>query len=372
MVNKIVNKLNILKSLSLSNKVKERLVVFESDDWGSTRMPNRDIFEKALKSGYPVDKSVYTQYDCLESYEDLDRLFDLLSSFKDSFGNNPIFTANFIVANPDYNKIVDDKFENYHLETIDNLYKRVESKIFSKIALGNENKLFFPQFHGREHVNVERLMHELKSGNKDIRFAVLHGMPGIFKKNTKLAENNFVVELEHKDYLDLRKKKENLDDGLKKFKNIFGYKSESAIACNYVWHPEIERILFDNNVKYIQGSIYQLIPRGNYIGFEKKLHYTGETNCFNQTYLVRNCHFEPSSSDNDILDGVLKQIKIAFMFNNPAIISTHRINYVSGMSSKNRDKGLRNLKFLINKILQVWPDVKFLSSVDLGKIVNNF
>ncbi len=92
-------------SLLLSQKVNKRIVVFESDDWGSSRMPNIEAYLNSLKKGYPVDKDVNSQFDCLESSADLQDLFDLISSFKDTYSNHPVITTNFLVANPDYEKI---------------------------------------------------------------------------------------------------------------------------------------------------------------------------------------------------------------------------------------------------------------------------
>ena len=51
----------------------------------------------------------------------------------------------------------------------------------------------------------------------------------------------------------------------------------------------------------------------------------------------------------------------------PAIVSTHRINYVGGVSTENRDRGIEILTTYLDKVLQKWPDVKFMSSAELSK-----
>lgn len=65
---------------------KRKLVVIESDDWGSIRMPSRKVYECLLKEGLEVDNSYFDKYDSLESAEDLMALFDVLSSVKDRKG----------------------------------------------------------------------------------------------------------------------------------------------------------------------------------------------------------------------------------------------------------------------------------------------
>ena len=59
----------------------------------------------------------------------------------------------------------------------------------------------------------------------------------------------------------------------------------------------------------------------------------------------------------------------AFKWRKPAVISTHRANYVGGMQPENRDKGLSQLKSLIRQIQKNWPEVIFLSSSQLGDLI---
>lgn len=59
------------------------------------------------------------------------------------------------------------------------------------------------------------------------------------------------------------------------------------------------------------------------------------------------------------------QIRTAFMYQKPAVICTHRINYIGGILAANRDRGLRDLKRLLATITKKWPDVRFISSDQL-------
>ena len=97
-------------------KTERKIVVFESDDWGMQRMPSKKAYENLLAKGYPVDKSIYNQFDTLESNEDIEALMDVLSSVKDMNNNPAIFTLNNILTNPDFRKILSSKYEEYHYE----------------------------------------------------------------------------------------------------------------------------------------------------------------------------------------------------------------------------------------------------------------
>ena len=57
----------------LAYKTNRKIVVFESDDWGSIRMPSKLAYSNLLKKGIGVDKSyLYDTLDSLEKKEDLE------------------------------------------------------------------------------------------------------------------------------------------------------------------------------------------------------------------------------------------------------------------------------------------------------------
>ena len=54
-------------------KTNRKIVVFESDDWGSIRMPSKLAYSNLLNKGIDVDKSyLYDTLDSLEKKEDLE------------------------------------------------------------------------------------------------------------------------------------------------------------------------------------------------------------------------------------------------------------------------------------------------------------
>lgn len=58
----------------------------------------------------------YNRTDTLATLEDLEALFDTLRKFDYKNGHNPVFTVISLVANPDFNKISEDRFLRYHYE----------------------------------------------------------------------------------------------------------------------------------------------------------------------------------------------------------------------------------------------------------------
>lgn len=355
-------------------RTNRKIIVIESDDWGSIRMPSKDVYNKCLKQGYRVDNNIFSKYDSLASESDLTNLFDLLLKFKDFNGNHPIITANCLTSNPDFEKIKQSNYKEYYFESIKDTFNRYpkHSQCFDLWKAGKDAKLFFPQFHGREHLNVSRFMNDLRSKNQDALFAFENEMPGIFEKDNVLQGNNYVVALEHHNKADREEKAKIISSGLQLFEELFSFKSSSFIATNHVWPPELDATTSNFGVKYLQGSYYQLIPKGNYKGFKKKYHYLGQKNKYHQLYLVRNVHFEPSLSRNaDWVASALKQIELNFKWSKPAIISMHRINFVGFIDESNRDISLKLLENLLNSIILKYPDVEFLTTDQLGSEINS-
>ena len=99
-------------------KTNRRIVVIESDDWGSIRMPSLEIYQEFIRQGLRLKDSDYNRFDTLESNEDLLQLYDVLSSYSDYQGNHPVITANMVVGNPDFKKIIDYDFKEYYFESV--------------------------------------------------------------------------------------------------------------------------------------------------------------------------------------------------------------------------------------------------------------
>ena len=356
-------------------KTKRKIVVIESDDWGCIRMSNLENYNLLLKKGYPVDKSPYNKYDSLESNLDLEALFNVLRTVRGIDGKTAKFTINNIVANPNFEKIRKANFQEYFWEPFTTTLNRYpeHDQVMLLYNQGISEGLVKPQFHGREHLNVLRWMNALK--NSDV--AVLEAFninifsPCIAQKTGYI--NEFMDALDYDSKTTLIDQKKILSDGLDLFQNIWGFTSKSFIAPCYIWDSRLEFILAEKGVKYIQGLINQLNPvDGEGFQYNKKYHYQGQKNKLGQLYLIRNVFFEPTIFPNFFWEeDCINRIDIAFKWNKPAVISSHRLNYIGFLNPENRENNLKRLKFLLETIVRKWPDVQFLSSDELGDLMCN-
>lgn len=368
---KVTSQFKTVKSYYFGQRTNRKIIVIESDDWGTIRSTKKaNQFFQAKNMG--IGDNPFNRFDILESAEDFTALYDTLSKYKDKNNQTPILTANTIVANPNFEKIEEDNFQNYYFENFTDTYHRYWSTndTFQQFQEGITNRMLQPQFHGREHVNVSQWLKGLQSKDKVIRFAFSQQIFGVDCNLSFSKRGNFMATYDFDQLEDLEKIHTGISEGLDIFRQIFGMESYSTIAPAAVWHPDTEEIFAQEKVKYLQGYIIQNVPQTSKKSFEKIYHLQGEKNWQHQKYLVRNCYFEPSTNPNiDWVDKCLSQIKKAFLFRQPAVITSHRINFVGGIEEQNRNENLKAFDQLLKTIITKWPDVEFVASDELGQIL---
>jgi len=356
-------------------RTNRKIVVIESDDWGSVRMPSKSVYEKFLRNGIPVDKSPYLKYDSLASEEDLEALFEALNAYRDHKGNTPVITANTIVANPDFERIEESGLREYHYELFTKTLQSYPSHTnsFSLWREGQKLNLFQPQLHGREHLNVPLWLNLLQDKDPVFLEAFKNRFWGIDTVKYKNDEVNILASFDSLERPDHSFHETAMVEGFSIFEEIFGYKSESFIAPNYVWDSSLNKILHDLGVEFIQGMKKQKLPLYRGKPRTYKRHFTGEMNEHGQYYFVRNCVFEPAlmNSGYDHVGSCIKDISAAFLWRKPAIITSHRLNYIGYIEPDNRSRNLMLLQELLRRIMTIWPDVEFMSSPQLGALIRN-
>jgi len=136
---------------------KRRLIVLEFDDWGSIRIRSKKDYSTMMSKGLRVDKSHFTKNDSLESNDDLERLFELLSSHKDFKGSNAVFTPLSVVANPNFELIEESSFDDYYFESFTETCKKYpnHNRVHELWLKGIDENNSVSQFHRREDDNVK-------------------------------------------------------------------------------------------------------------------------------------------------------------------------------------------------------------------------
>lgn len=349
----------------------DKLMVIESDDWGSIRTPSKDVLLKLTEGGDPAMEDPFYRYDGLESVEDVRGLKDLLEAFKDHKGRAPVFTMNFAMANPDFARIRGGGFQTYFFEPFTATYQHTPGReaSFEWLQAGMKSGVFFPQLHCREHVNVHRWMKDLAAGKPDVLLAFSNRMISVGASATPTNQYAYMDSFNYDSANEWEDLRTIIQGGAQLFEETFGYRSKSLIASCYIWDEVVEEVLAQEGIEFLQGARVQLKPgrREGTKRLEKALRRIGDQNGFGQRYLLRNCVFEPSwRNDVDWVEQCLEEMACAFKWKKPATISTHRLNYMGGLDEKNREKNLALLYQLISRAIKKWPDLEFIHSVELG------
>ncbi|MDG1279044.1 MAG: hypothetical protein P8O16_17325 [Algoriphagus sp.] len=362
-------------SRNLSNvpgfRTNRKIVVLESDDWGSIRMPSKQVCDILVSEGIAVNENFFTDNDGLETNGDLEALFSVLASVKDKHGRSAVMTPLVIMGNPNFEAIRENGFTQYVFEPFTSTCSKYENsdRLLALWKEGLDNHVFVPEFHGREHLNVNRWMKGLEKKlpstmrTFDLALTGLHVHMANEERGDYQAAFD-IDELSELDYL-----KDVLTEGIALFKDLLGYQARYFVPTNGPFNTGLETHLKNLGIDFINAAKIQIEPIG--AGKTKKrFHYLGQESKSKLVYLTRNVIFEPSKPNySSWVDSAMKEIEIAFRWKKPAILSSHRVNYVSRIHESNRDKGLKDLHHLLISITKKWPDVEFFTSAELGQLM---
>lgn len=368
MFDQMKKKLSYHVQSAIGQTVKKKIVVFESDDWGGIRMPSLQAFNHLAGKGIPVDKDCFSKFDSLASADDLSALFEVLSRHRDVNGNPAIFTFNVTTGNPDFEKIRKNNFTEFFTEPFFETLERSRPGVLQLWKTGMHEKLMFPQYHGREHVQQQRWLRSLREGEGFAREAFEQGVFGIAPVFDK-AEY-YMAAYDYAEDVEDAYQRESIAAGLSIFQDFFGFTPRSFIPPCYIASDWLISLLNIRGVSALQGKIIRLEPKGIVKGRRiYKRHYrcSGADPETGRVNLVRNCFFEPSSRPAyHWISDCLQRMEIAFAWNKPVIIDTHRLNYIGHLVEPNRTENLRLLNTLLTEMRKRWKDIEFMHSQQLA------
>lgn len=358
-------------------KTRRRIVCIYVDDYGSIRVKDKKAYETLKAAGIPMDKSRYAKFDTLASTEDLHMLFDVLTSVKDQHGNYACFTPFANIANPSFDKIRESGFTKFFREPFTETLKRYGVSHEGSYELWKQGiaaHIFHPEYHGTEHINVKRFMEALQGGHRSTMLAFDNQSVAIpcfpDEKAVKNATAVFYIEKAEEN----KALAEDIRTGMNMFERLLGYRPRQFTPGAAIYSPALHSVLKEEGIDYINVQRYIPYPLGDG-KFVKHFLYNGKHNDVGQQYVVRNCVFEPylddCSRNGMAVSGCLKNIEAAFRMHAPAIVSTHRVNFVGSLESLHRDDALQQLKELLTEIVKRWPDVEFMDGDQMCDAVFN-
>lgn len=363
-------KITELLKNSLGPRTNRRILAFSVDDYGVQRTANKEAYMAMEKAGMDLHSNRFDRLDSLETPDDLMALWDTLNSVKDVNGNPAIFTAFACPANIDFEFVRDSKGESYKYVTLPDLYDKVGYNGMMELWKdGIDSKVMNVQYHGREHANL-RTMHELlRTGDEQAWAAVNNdSWCGITHKISPNITSVSAAQFEEKSELPLIA--DILAEGTDVFEKVWGYRPAHFTAPGNRENSYVHPILAEKGIKYIDTNLYFKEHQGNGI-YKTKIHLPFSKNEFNQHFVIRNMVFEPMLQ-NETFDWegyFLRRIREIFSLGKPVNISTHRVNFSGNLSVDNRAKHLVLLKKILKGIVKEFPDVEFMSTVDMATVM---
>lgn len=351
-------------------RTKEKIIGFSVDDYGAIRLSSRhgrDYLQKVLDKPLTARMDLF---DALETRVDLEALYEVLRSVQDSCGRHAVFTAYALSANPDIQAMRERG--TYSVEDVRQSFQQAESdqpsayegawKLWNE---GIELRLVKPQFHGREHVNaalVQRLL-DMQDPilQSNMEASCMAGLPS----PAEMANVGFTHSFGLHDESQLQRHRLIISDGVRRFQDIYGYQSRTFTPPAGQLHPSLDGYAFSEGLEILDKSFFSRRPVGH--GKTKwELNFMTPPTQDHQGVIVRTVSFEPTSEGYaDPVGHAIKEIERAFLWNQPAIISSHRVNFAGHIDEKNRARGLHALSELLKRIIRRWPEVRFMAADEI-------
>jgi hypothetical protein len=339
-------------------------LAFAVDDYGNIRLSSPQAKEKLMDKGVNL-KGRFDQFDALDTLQDYELLFEVLQSVKDKNNKSAVFTTYAMPANVDFKRTLEQG--EYVAENLDATYDRLSHQntanfdgAFSLLQEGINKGIIRPQFHGREHLNVLAFNRLLQDKNPELmanlELQCLTGVPN----HQDLLKVRFSEAFSFWDKKEIEAHKTIIEDGLNRFEQVYGYRASTFTPPAMLIHPELYPFVEGLGIQGIDKPRAHQVHLGNG-KYEKESNTLGIQKGQNHVTIVRNCMFEPNSKNIDWVNFTFDQIKAAFFWGKPAIVSSHRVNFCGHIDPENKRNGLKLLQALLEKVVQTWPDVEFVA-----------
>ncbi|MCF6359276.1 MAG: hypothetical protein L3J29_00755 [Cyclobacteriaceae bacterium] len=349
---------------------KRKIVVFSVDDYGNIRLASKVARENLIRVGLNMDSNRFDRFDALETAEDLSLLFEVLTSVKDKNQRSAVFTPFALSANIDFERMEKEGYRNYYYQLLPDTLNQLPGYegTWSMWQEGIREKIFLPQYHGREHVNIKLLMEWTASKNSKV-LACLKERSWTGLEFSPYPTLDYVSAFSFDQFQENKKLALIAEDGLKIFKKNFQYKATQFISPGGSAHSILEKTLSEGGIRFIDSQLLKKEHQGDG-KYSYKLNVLGGKSPYDAIYQIRNSVFEPLlNKNNDWVDQTLSEIEIAFHCRKPAIISSHRVNFCGHIDSSVRSHGLKELQRLLFAIVNKWPEVEFMASNELGELM---
>ena len=343
-----------------------RAVVFESDDWGLCAWSPDEQARRVLANTPAFRSPAGRRYggSTLESAEDVRRLVDTLLEFRGGDGFPPVWQANLVVAAPDYARLTPPLFDVPSLPLVDlpdtpsrwsrpGLWKQVTEAMTSGV--------WWPELHGLHHLPEAAWLRALRRGLDDARRAHEQQSP-------VCAAVEDSGEYDPSEPLELRM--QHLEHAVARFSTLVGRPPRSFCPPDYRWDDAVESRADALGIATLQGKAEQAgraLPRWRRLWHRVHWpHHVGR-----RLHMPARIAFEPMAAEgrSERLgpETTLRAAREAWNRGQPAVISTHRLNYAH-LDAAWSDGGRAALRDLLT--LLAGDSAVYLTDVEVHALVD--
>ena len=311
------------------------VLILESDDWG---------------------------YGPLAQAERLDRIADVLASFRDAAGRHPVATLGVVLAGPDPERMHEDGGRIYRRVGLDD--PRLAS-VRDAMLRGAARSVFRLQLHGLEHFWPPSLM---CSAGKDARirkwltgdsFGVTEDLPSALQSRWIDASVLPAAALSEPDATAAATEEARI------FAAVFEAAPEVVVPSTFIWTEAVEQA-------WVRAGARVIVTPGvrNESRDADGRVVPGDVTCFNgqrtpegATYVVRDVYFEPSLGHDH--RRALAALRAKTRLARPALLEMHRLNFIR--DARTTQNALDEMRALLQAALAVLPALRFMSTADLAR-----
>lgn len=328
-----------IKKLFLEPVLKDPVVIFESDDWGTGP---------------------------LKQQEALTQINSVLSVFKDSNGQHPVMTLGIILAEPDKDRILASNCQHYYQRTLaSNRY----ATLLQIIQKGINQGIFSIHLHGMTHFWPATLMKSMPH-NLNVEKWLLESdeyltedLPSELQSRW-VDSSNLPSSNHNQDAID-----QAVDEELLLYQTIFGQAADTVVPPTFVWTNIVEQAYAARGIETLITPGRQCTGRDSH-GAPKPngRYFLNAQEQEGLLYLVRDTYFEPSLGHK--AETTLQHIADKTSCGRPALLEMHRFNFIE--TAEKTSNSLQELEKLLALISHELSDVNYISAKQLAKIYKDY
>ena len=285
---------------------------------------------------------------------------DVLRRFQDSAGRSPVMSLAVVLAVPDGPALCADSTAYQRRRLDDPLL----APVLDALKRGEAEGVFALQLHGLEHFWPETLMvsqdPRVESWLRENSLAATERLPSHLQSRwtdaSSLPSTAWPEDAVHR----------AVKEEIVAYACVMGVKPTIVVPPTFVWTTVVERAWAANGIECVITPGCRYTSRGvDGSSIADGARFANGDSDGGVTYLVRYDYFEPARGRD--ADYALRALQRASAEGRPCVLENHRVNFCRETAECRNS--LQELEKLVAGALKLKPDLRFLSSIDLLRVI---